>query len=87
MRRITEDNRIDVSLQQQGFAEVKHGAATLEELLRSNGGFLPLGDDSSPEEVARLTRMSKKVFKRSLGMLLKSGTVETAGGGIRLKKE
>lgn len=87
VRRITEDNRIDVSLQQQGFAEVKHGAATLEELLRSNGGFLPLGDDSSPEEIARLTRMSKKVFKRSLGMLLKSGTVETAGGGIRLKKE
>ncbi len=87
IRRITEDNRIDVSLQQQGFAEVKHSAATLEKLLRKNGGFLPIDDDSSPEEVARLTQMSKKVFKRSLGMLLKSGTAEAAGGGIKLKQE
>ena len=30
--------------------------------------------------------MSKKVFKRSLGMLLKRGTVEVLDDGIRLKK-
>ena len=53
VRRITEDNRIDVTLQQQGFAQVRDSAQTLLELLRQNGGHLPLNDDSDPEEVRR----------------------------------
>ena len=40
--RITEDNRIDVSLQQQGVAEVRHSAETLLSMIRENGGSLPL---------------------------------------------
>ena len=85
VRRITEDNRIDVSLQQSGFAQVKDSAQTLLQLVRDNGGFLPLNDDSAPEEVARMTQMSKKVFKRSLGMLLKRGEVEVGEKGINCK--
>lgn len=85
VRRITEDNRIDISLQQQGFAQVKDSAGTLLGLLNDNGGFLPLNDDSAPEEVARLTQMSKKVFKRSLGMLLKRGEVEMNEEGIKIR--
>lgn len=84
VRRITEDNRIDVSLQQQGYAQVKDSAEVLLQLLRDNGGTLPLGDDSSPEEIARRTRMSKKSFKRSLGVLLKRGTVTSDENGIKL---
>lgn len=83
IRRITDDNRIDVSLQQEGYAEVRHSAETLTVLLHENGGFLPLNDDSSPEEIMRLTRMSKKVFKRSLGMLMKRGEVEPVENGIK----
>ena len=82
--RITEDNRIDVSLQQQGYRQVQDSAAQLRELLTANGGFLPLNDSSDPQEVARMTQMSKKVFKRSVGMLLKSGEVEMTDEGIKL---
>lgn len=84
VRRITEDHRIDVSLQRQGLAQVTDSAGTLRELLRSHDGFLPLNDRSDPQEVARLTEMSKKVFKRSVGMLLKGGEIELTDGGIRL---
>lgn len=86
VRRITEDNRIDVSLQQEGYAQVKDSAETLLRLLRDNGGALPLNDDSAPEEIVRLTSMSKKVFKRSLGVLLKNGSVAADEHGIRLTK-
>ena len=86
VRRITEDNRIDVSLQREGYAQVKDSAEQLLGLLRDNGGFLPLNDNSAPEEVARLTGTSKKVFKRSLGVLLKRGAVETTDQGIRIKR-
>ena len=86
MRRITEDNRIDISLQQTGLAQVKDSAQTLLELLRENGGRLPLNDASDPAEVQRLTAMSKKVFKRSVGMLLKQGTVRMDEQGIEIRK-
>ena len=84
VQRITDDNRIDISLQQAGFAQVKDSAETLLQRLRDNAGFLPLNDDSAPEEVARLTQMSKKSFKRSLGMLLKRGAVRFENNGIKL---
>ncbi len=84
--RITEDHRIDISLRQQGYAQVKDAADELLQLLRDNGGELPLGDGSDPAEVARLTQMSKKGFKRALGVLLKRGAVETDGIRTRIKE-
>jgi predicted RNA-binding protein (virulence factor B family) len=84
VRRITEDKRIDVALQKQGFDEVKDAVGRVEALLGEHGGVLPLGDKSAPEDVARLTGMSKKVFKRALGMLLKSGTVEVGDTETKL---
>ena len=86
VRKLTEDNRIDVSLQQEGFAQVKDSAEVLLQLVRDNGGFLPLNDDSAPEEVNRLTQTSKKVFKRSLGMLLKRGDVTVDEQGITINE-
>ena len=86
VRKLTEDNRIDVSLQQEGFAQVKDSAEVLLQLVRDNGGFLPLNDDSAPEEVNRLTQTSKKVFKRSLGMLLKRGAVTGDEQGIKINE-
>ena len=86
VRKLTEDNRIDVSLQQVGFAQVKDSAEVLLQLVRDNGGFLPLNDDSAPEEVNRLTQTSKKVFKRSLGMLLKRGAVTVDEQGIKINE-
>ena len=86
VRKLTADNRIDVSLQQEGFAQVKDSAEGLLQLVRDNGGFLPLNDDSAPEEVNRLTQTSKKVFKRSLGMLLKRGAVTVDEQGIKINE-
>ena len=82
--RITDDNRIDVSLQQQGYKQVQDSAEVLRGLLRENNGSLPLNDNSDPQEVARLTQMSKKVFKRAVGMLLKSGELKMSDEGIKL---
>ena len=82
VRKITEDMRIDVSLQQQGLAEVETSVARLEKLLEEHGGVLGVNDHSDPKEVAHITGMSKKVFKRALGMLLKQGKVRQVEHGI-----
>jgi len=86
VRKLTEDNRIDVSLQQEGFAQVKDSGGGVVQRARGSGGFLPLNDDSAPEEVNRLTQTSKKVFKRSLGMLLKRGAVTVDEQGIKINE-
>lgn len=86
VRKITEDMRIDLSLQQTGLAEVETSVVRLEALLKEHGGVLGVNDHSDPQEVARVTSMSKKVFKRALGMLLKQGRIEQTENGIRLKK-
>ncbi len=86
VRRITEDNRIDVSLQQTGLAQVKDSAQVLLQLLRDHGGRLPLNDASDPTEVQRQTAMSKKTFKRSVGMLLKQGRIAMNDRGIEIRR-
>lgn len=74
--KITDDNRIDVSLQQQGMAQVKVATDIVMELLIENGGVLPIGDKSSPELVQATVGMSKKVFKKAVGFLMRNGKVQ-----------
>ena len=85
VRRITDDNRIDLSLRQEGYDGVATSADDLLTILRNNGGVLPVGDDSSPEQVHAATQMSKKVFKRAVGMLLKRGVITADKFEIREK--
>ena len=85
VRRITDDNRIDLSLRQEGSDGVATSADTLLAILHDNGGVLPVGDDSSPEQVHAATQMSKKVFKRAVGMLLKRGAITADKFEIREK--
>ena len=85
VRRITEDNRIDLELQRHGYGGITDSADVLRRLLKENGGVLAVGDDSAPEDIHRLTEMSKKGFKRAVGVLLKSGEIIAEPTQIKLK--
>ncbi len=85
VRRITDDNRIDLSLRQEGYDGVATSAESLLTILKNNGGILPVGDDSTPEQIHAATQMSKKVFKRAVGMLLKRGAITAERFEIREK--
>ena len=71
--KIADDGRIDVSLQQQGLDQVKVATDALIQLARENGGVLPYGDKTAPEQIQAATGMSKKVFKRAVGYLMRQG--------------
>lgn len=83
--KVTPDNRIDVSLTPTGMAQVEDSSTRILELLNSNGGTLMLGDKSSPEEIYKITQMSKKMFKRGIGSLLKEGKVEISDLSVKIK--
>ncbi|MBQ0081282.1 MAG: hypothetical protein KBS95_07040 [Alistipes sp.] len=85
--RITEDNRIDLSLQRSGLGQVKDSSEQLYQIIQQNGGVLEVGDASSPEDIQRLLHMSKKLFKRSLGMLLSHNRVTTDGKTVTIIKK
>ena len=84
--RITEDNRVDLSLQQKGFAQVKDSAEVLYDAIVAAGGTLTLTDNSSPEEIREVLNMSKKLFKRSLGVLMSHNRVVCTENEIQAKR-
>ena len=83
--RVTEDNRVDLSLQQKGFAQVKDSAEVLYDAILAAGGSLRITDNSSPEEIRDALNMSKKLFKRSLGVLMSHNRVECGDNEIKIK--
>ncbi len=85
VRKITEDMRIDLSLQQRGFDQVKVASDALLQLLEENDGEISVGDKSDAAEIQMLCGVSKKVFKRAVGYLLAAGKVEPSAFTTKLK--
>lgn len=86
VHRISEEGRIDVMLQQAGKELREDSTAKLLALLEKSGGALSVGDSSSPEEIAAVTGLSKKSFKRAVGQLYKERRIILSEGGIKLAK-
>lgn len=84
IKKVREDQSLDVSLQKQGLDNVSDNAARILELMKSGDGFLPLTDKSEPEEIYDKLAMSKKTFKKAIGMLYKDKKVFFAEDGIYL---
>jgi predicted RNA-binding protein (virulence factor B family) len=84
VRKIREDNKIDVALQPAGIDNASNKAFDLVEYLEKNGNFLSLTDSSSPEEISKLLGISKKTFKKAIGMLYRSRQINIEENGIRL---
>ncbi|WP_194435036.1 CvfB family protein [Vibrio fluminensis] len=81
---IREDGKIDLSLQKVGVAKMDDLSCKVIELLEKKGGFLPLNDKSSPEEIFAAFRTSKGTFKKTIGGLYKQGKITIEKDGIRL---
>jgi predicted RNA-binding protein (virulence factor B family) len=86
VKRITDDNRIDLMLREEGYKGVTDSADVLLQLLKDKGGVLEIGDKSSPELIHAETQMSKNQFKRAVGVLMKRGVVDVEEFEVRLKK-
>ncbi|WP_420581521.1 S1 RNA-binding domain-containing protein [Reichenbachiella sp.] len=81
---IREDGKIDVSLRKTGMEQLEDGAAKIIERLKLNNGKLNIHDKSAPEEIQMMLQMSKKNFKRSLGILYKKKLVKLNPDSIEL---
>ena len=68
---VRPDGKLDLSIQRIGKGRFRDFAEQLLEELQKAGGELPFTDNSSPEEIKERFGVSKKTFKRAVGMLYK----------------
>ncbi len=87
VKHVREDNKIDLSLQKSGFELVDDIKWRLINLMKQNAGFLPLTDNSSPEEIKSKLQISKKAFKKAIGALYRERLVKITDKGVELIKK
>jgi predicted RNA-binding protein (virulence factor B family) len=84
IKKIREENKIDLSLQPIGFDHILQLRNSLVQVIKDNNGVLPLGDKSSPEEIQQKLKISKKAFKKAIGGLYKERLITLSDHEIRL---
>jgi len=84
IRKIYEDNKMDVGVGKQGYSRVEEETDKILRLLQEHKGFLPYHDKSDPEAIYEFFQMSKKAFKMALGKLYKERKIQLETTGIRL---
>lgn len=84
IKTIRTDGKIDVSFQKQGFEAIDDSSQQVLEALKQNDGVLRLNDNSHPEEIKSVLKMSKKTFKKAIGSLYKQKLIDINNEGIQL---
>ncbi len=86
IKNVRPDGKIDVSFQKLGYDAVEPNAQKILNELQSSRGFLRLNDNSHPEDIKTVLQMSKKTFKKAVGLLYKEKLIEIKDDGIHLVK-
>lgn len=84
IKKVRDDGKIDVVIQPEGYKSIEPNAGFIYEELKAAGGFLPLHDKSSPDEIKNLLGLSKKLFKKAIGTLYKDKVIAIKEDGIEL---
>jgi predicted RNA-binding protein (virulence factor B family) len=84
INRIRPDGAIDLLMQPFGNFGAEELGEKILKALRLAGGFLPITDKSSAEEVYDLFGVSKKKFKIALGGIYKMRLIKIDNRGIEL---
>lgn len=87
IKKIREDFKIDLRLQQAGYAGVDNVCRTILKKIDKCGGMVPVTDKSRPEDIYNLFGVSKKVFKKAIGALYKKQLIILGTDGIKLSEK
>jgi predicted RNA-binding protein (virulence factor B family) len=84
VKEIRPDQKLDITLQPFGYRKLEPAALRILEELKAHGGMLPLTDKSPPEAIRDRLQMSKKVFKKGIGILYRARKIDLRPEGIVL---
>ena len=84
IKKIREDEKIDLLLQKPGFQKVDESTLRILDVLKSHGGYLAITDKSDPDVIYNMFGVSKKTYKKAIGALFKLRIISIEDKGIRL---
>tara|TARA_R110000850_G_scaffold274786_2_gene412796 strand:- start:29882 stop:30712 length:831 start_codon:yes stop_codon:yes gene_type:complete len=84
IKKVRDDGKIDVVIQPEGYKSIEPNAEFILDELKAAGGFLPLHDKSSPDDIKNQLGLSKKLFKKAIGALYKDKMISIQEDGIEL---
>jgi len=84
IKKIREDARIDLCLHLKASEKTDDIARVIIRELRKHGGFIPVTDKSSPDEIRQRFATSKKMYKKAIGALYRKKVIHIEPEGIRL---
>ncbi|MFA5326764.1 MAG: S1-like domain-containing RNA-binding protein [Prolixibacteraceae bacterium] len=84
IKKVRNDGKIDLRLDKVGYEKIASFVDRIIVELQKNNGFLALTDKSSPEEIYKTFKISKKNFKAAIGALYKKRFIALEENGIRL---
>ncbi len=71
LQRVRADNKLDITLNSSSLSDVELLSNKIYERLLKEGGNLNFSDKSAPEIIYKEFQVSKKAFRRSVGLLYK----------------
>jgi len=86
IKKIRDDHKIDLRLQQSGYQKVDEISRTVLNTIKSHGGRIAVTDKSPPADIYALFEVSKKVFKQAIGALYKKRLITMDSRGIKLAR-
>ena len=86
IKKIRKDGKYDVSLQPQGFLNVIESNCALILKKLETTGELYLSDKSNPDDIIQQLQISKKAFKKAIGVLYKQKKIVIEENRILLLK-
>ena len=84
IKKVREDNSIDLILQNIGYLGTKELAEEIYEQIKEEGGYVPVNAKSNAKEVHYYFLVSRNKFKMALGHLYKNRLVEFTEEGTRI---
>lgn len=84
---LRDDGRLDASLREIKENALNSDAEKIFAFMKSNGGELGLNDDSPPEKIQAVFKISKAAFKRAVGHLFKERRIEKFSDGFKVVEQ
>ncbi|MCJ8269093.1 MAG: S1-like domain-containing RNA-binding protein [Psychrosphaera sp.] len=85
IKRVREDGKIDLTLTRPAAEQRDELSQKVLNELEKVGGYLAIGDKSPPEMIYKKFKVSKRIYKQTIGGLMKQGLITIEPTGIRIK--
>ncbi|MBN2662339.1 MAG: GntR family transcriptional regulator [Bacteroidales bacterium] len=84
IKKIREDNKIDLYLNKTGYNQIDSISANILKIIEENNGYIAITDKTSPKIIYDTFQISKKNLKKAIGNLYKNRLITIENDGIRL---